>query len=106
MCYTHTHTHTHNASSQVVLQFANGAIATIENARFATYGHDTRAEVLGTTGRVQAGPNLASTLVTADKAGYHTTVLREHVERYKYTFALEIQVGEKERVEEGRGVLR
>ena len=34
---------------------------------------------------------IASTLVVADKAVYQGTVLRGHIDRYKYTFALEME---------------
>ena len=53
----------------VALKFANGAIGSIENSRFAAYGHDTQAEVFGEQGKVHCGPNHANSVVLATKDG-------------------------------------
>jgi myo-inositol 2-dehydrogenase/D-chiro-inositol 1-dehydrogenase len=53
----------------VALKFANGAIGSIENSRFAAYGHDTQAEVFGEKGKVHCGPNHADSVVLATKDG-------------------------------------
>lgn len=65
---------------------------TIENCRYANYGHDTRIEVFGEKGRIDAGPNLTNTVKFANEKGYQTTdPLYPHLQRYEYTFQLEMQ---------------
>ena len=39
----------------IVLRFANGVIATIDNSRKAVYGYDQRVEVLGSAGSIATG---------------------------------------------------
>eukprot|EP01084_Bolivina_argentea_P283678 485934_1 len=76
----------------VVVKFKNGCIGIVENCRYAIYGHDTRAEVLGCHGRIEIGPNYQNTVKIANENGYKTAdKLKEHVERYKYTFNLEMK---------------
>ena len=40
----------------IILQFANGAIGTIDHSRIAVYGHDQRMEVFDSNGMIQAHP--------------------------------------------------
>ena len=84
----------------VSVKFANGAIGQIENSRFAAYGHDTQAEVFGSLGKVHCGPNLADTVVLATGDGLQMDTYLAHIDRYEYTFALEMEAF-VERVREG-----
>ena len=48
------------------------------------YGHDTRAEIIGSNGRIQIGPNFQNTVVIANENGYKTSdKFLPHIERYK-----------------------
>jgi myo-inositol 2-dehydrogenase / D-chiro-inositol 1-dehydrogenase len=62
----------------VALKFANGAIGSIENSRFAAYGHDTQAEVFGEKGKVHCGPNHADSVVLATKDGVSVCKLQSY----------------------------
>ena len=75
----------------VSLKFANGAIGVIENSRFAAYGHDTQAEVFGEKGKVTCGPNLGDTVILATNDGLQLDPYLAHIQRYEYTFALEME---------------
>ncbi|MDA8193407.1 MAG: Gfo/Idh/MocA family oxidoreductase [Thermaerobacter sp.] len=39
----------------VIVDFANGALGQVEGSRCAVYGHDVRAEIIGTRGTLQVG---------------------------------------------------
>ena len=67
----------------IVLRFAGGALATIDNSRQAVYGYDVRAEVFGSRGSVEvARPHLTSAVVRSP-AG----IVQDHAFRYLDLFA-------------------
>lgn len=53
----------------VTLTFADGRIAVIKNSRRAVYGYDQRLELLGSTGLLQAGNMLETTVVKSTTSG-------------------------------------
>ncbi len=53
----------------VVLEFADGRIATIRNSRRAAYGYDQRVELLGESGMLSVGNILENTVVKATADG-------------------------------------
>lgn len=76
----------------VTLRFANGALGVIDNCRRAVYGYDQRAEVLGSSGLVASGNNVAHQVVVSDAAGVHGALpLYFYLERYLDAYAAELQ---------------
>jgi myo-inositol 2-dehydrogenase/D-chiro-inositol 1-dehydrogenase len=79
-------------SAVVILQFANGAIGTINNSREAAYGYDQRAEVFGSKGSVEIKNEVASTAVISTKEGVISEKpLHFFMDRYTQAYVDEIK---------------
>ncbi len=76
----------------IVLKFAGGAIATIDNSRQAVYGYDQRVEVLGSTGGISVSNNFPNNVVvsTADLVR-RDLPLNFFLERYSESFVSELE---------------
>jgi myo-inositol 2-dehydrogenase / D-chiro-inositol 1-dehydrogenase len=75
----------------MVLRFANGAIATIDNSRAAVYGYDQRVEVLGSSGMVATSNNFESNAVISDaKSVRRDLPLNFFLERYIDSYVAEM----------------
>jgi myo-inositol 2-dehydrogenase/D-chiro-inositol 1-dehydrogenase len=75
----------------VVLKFANGVVATIDNCRQAVYGYDQRVEAFGTAGSISTEnqyPNTAT--IRASKSVYRDLPLYFFLERYMQSFVNEL----------------
>lgn len=76
----------------VTLKFANGAIGSIDNSRQAVYGYDQRLEVFCSNGSAFANNELDSTLVKADRVGYHGAKLPHFfMQRYAPCYVEEVK---------------
>jgi myo-inositol 2-dehydrogenase/D-chiro-inositol 1-dehydrogenase len=74
------------------LQFANGAIATIDNCRKSSFGYDQRVEVFGSEGMVQAFNNAPDNVVLSNSVSISTTKpLYFFLERYAESFLIEMR---------------
>jgi len=76
----------------IVLRFRSGVIGTIENSRRASYGYDQRIEILGSGGKIETDncyPNTAQ--VSTDKSVSRDLPLNFFMERYRESFAAELQ---------------
>jgi len=79
-------------SAVVVLQFANGAIGTINNSREAVYGYDQRVEVFGSKGAVEIKNDSPSTAVISTKDGVVSEKpLHFFMDRYTQSYVDEIK---------------
>jgi myo-inositol 2-dehydrogenase / D-chiro-inositol 1-dehydrogenase len=76
----------------ILLRFANGMIATIDNSRRAVYGYDQRVELFGSGGAISTGNNYANaaTLSTAESVR-RDLPLNFFMQRYIEAYAAEIQ---------------
>jgi myo-inositol 2-dehydrogenase/D-chiro-inositol 1-dehydrogenase len=76
----------------VTLQFANGAIGTIDNSRQAVYGYDQRVEVFGSQGMVCAENDTPHRAIRSDREGVHSALpLYFFIERYTDAYIAEMQ---------------
>jgi myo-inositol 2-dehydrogenase / D-chiro-inositol 1-dehydrogenase len=76
----------------LTLTLANGALATIDNSRRATYGQDQRLEVFGSKGMVAVTNPAVDRVVSADAAGGHSSRLVDFFpQRYAEAYRLEMQ---------------
>ncbi len=77
----------------ITLQFANGALACIDNSRQAVYGYDQRVEVFGSKGMVRAGNNTPTRTQLCDEAGIHSPLpLHFFMDRYIDSYVLEMKL--------------
>ncbi|MBO0781150.1 MAG: inositol 2-dehydrogenase [Ktedonobacteraceae bacterium] len=75
----------------VMLRFANGIIATIDNSRRAVYGYDQRVELLGSAGMISTDNNYANSAVISDERGVRRDLpLHFFLERYSESFVAEM----------------
>lgn len=75
----------------VMLRFANGAIATINNSRYASYGYDQRVELLGSSGAISIDNKYANTAIISDGQSIRRDLpLHFFLERYNESFLLEM----------------
>ncbi|HBR02185.1 MAG TPA: inositol 2-dehydrogenase [Ruminiclostridium sp.] len=75
----------------VTLRLNNGAIGLIDNCRHAAFGHDQRAEVLGSKGAIQSFNDKASTAVLSDEHGEHAEKpLLFFLQRYMQAYRNEV----------------
>lgn len=75
----------------IVLRFANGVIATIDNSRKAVYGYDQRVEVFGSAGSVTTGNCYPNEAVLSTGASISRDLpLNFFMERYTQSFANEL----------------
>lgn len=79
-------------TAAVMLKMKSGAIATITNCRQASYGHDQRAEALGSKGMVHTENDRAHTATVSNELGVHSAQpLYFFLERYLQAYAIEIK---------------
>ncbi|EON78656.1 Myo-inositol 2-dehydrogenase [Lunatimonas lonarensis] len=77
--------------ASVVLTFANGAIATIENCRETSYGYDQRMEVFGSKGMIRVeNPVKTSTLLSSSTGTLGGKNLDFFMDRYAESYRLEL----------------
>lgn len=75
----------------IMLKFANGVIATIDNCRRASYGYDQRVEVLGSQGSIATANNYPNAAVVSDGASVRRDLpLNFFMDRYTESFANEV----------------
>ena len=78
-------------TAAVHLQTATGKMCIITNSRRATYGHDQRIEVHGSSGMLRAGNIHLTTLEKADSAGFTSDLIPfSFIERYEDAYHIEI----------------
>jgi len=76
----------------VVLKFANGIIATIDNSRKAVYGYDQRVEVFGSKGMAKNENDIANTVSLASADGISSEGTYQIMwDRYTNAFVSEIK---------------
>ena len=79
-------------SAVIVLQFADGAIGTINNSREAAYGYDQRVEVFGSKGSVEIRNDSASSAVISTKDGIMSEKpFNFFMDRYTQSYVSEIK---------------
>ncbi|GCE21897.1 inositol 2-dehydrogenase [Dictyobacter kobayashii] len=75
----------------VMLRFANGVIATINNSRRAAYGYDQRVELLGSAGAISTDNNYPNTAIISDgRCVRRDLPLHFFLERYTESFVREL----------------
>lgn len=75
----------------ITLEFANGAIGTIDNCREAAYGYDQRVEVFGSTGVICADNNTPHRTILGNKTGMHAPLpLNFFMDRYTDSYLNEM----------------
>ncbi|GLV61058.1 inositol 2-dehydrogenase [Dictyobacter sp. S3.2.2.5] len=75
----------------VMLRFANGVIATIDNSRRAAYGYDQRVELLGSAGAIRTDNNYPNTAIISDGHSVRRDLpLHFFLERYTESFVREL----------------
>jgi myo-inositol 2-dehydrogenase/D-chiro-inositol 1-dehydrogenase len=76
----------------VLMRFANGAIATIDNSRKAVYGYDQRAEVFGSKGAIATSNNYPNSAVLSTAETIHRDLpLNFFMDRYTESFVAEMK---------------
>ena len=79
-------------TAMVMLKFANGALAVIDNSRRAVYGYDQRLEVFGAEGCVQNENDIPNTAVLTTADGTTSGVAYKMMwDRYTGAFVAEMQ---------------
>ena len=75
----------------VMLKFANGVLATIDNSRRAVYGYDQRVEAFGSGGSIAVSNNYPNSAIISDAACVRRDLpLNFFMERYAESFLLEM----------------
>jgi myo-inositol 2-dehydrogenase/D-chiro-inositol 1-dehydrogenase len=76
----------------VTLQYANGALGSIDNSRRAVYGYDQRVEVFGSLGGIMVTNRTPDNTIHSDAQGVHAALpLHFFMERYTEAFVAEMQ---------------
>lgn len=76
----------------VLLSFADGSMATIDNSRKAVYGYDQRVEVFGSAGMVMVSNNTHDTHIYLNREGAHSALpLDFFMDRYSQSYLGEMQ---------------
>ncbi len=76
----------------ITLQFANGALGTIDNSRQAVYGYDQRVEVFGSKGMISCANEKPNSAVISSATGEHAALpLFFFVERYTESYVAELK---------------
>ncbi|UQS84115.1 inositol 2-dehydrogenase [Bombilactobacillus thymidiniphilus] len=76
----------------VTLKFENGAIGEIDNSRKAVYGHDQRAEVFGSKGKVETDNDRNSNIdFETDDGGHHDKIPKPFQVRYAQAYIDELK---------------
>ncbi len=79
-------------SAVIILTFENGAIATINNCRKASYGYDQRVEVFGSKSKVEIANDTPSTAVISNGKGIISEKpLHFFMDRYTQSYVDEIK---------------
>ena len=77
----------------IMLTYANGAMAAIDNSRQAVYGYDQRVEVFGSKGMVTVKNNTPDNHIHIDVNGTHSALpLNFFMDRYTESYLNEMQV--------------
>ena len=77
----------------IMLTYANGAMAAIDNSRQAVYGYDQRVEVFGSKGMVTVKNNTPDNHIHIDTTGMHSPLpLNFFMDRYTESYLNEMQV--------------
>jgi len=73
----------------VIVKFASGALASIDNSRFAPYGYDARCEVFGRGGQISMNnPSTSAVILQANRQGAVGGVVDESFpQRYAQAYA-------------------
>lgn len=75
----------------MVMNFRQGAVATLFMSRSATYGYDQRCEIFGDRGLVSVLNQPETSMVLSDRNGLHQSKLKHSFpERFQEAFALEL----------------
>ncbi len=76
----------------ITLQFASGALGTIDNSRRSVYGYDQRVEVFGSKGMVACANEKPNSAVVSNASGEHAALpLFFFVERYTESYVSELE---------------
>ncbi len=76
----------------LLMRFANGAIATIDNSRKAVYGYDQRVEVFGSKGAIATQNNYPNNAILSTANSIHRDLpLHFFMERYTDSFVAEMK---------------
>jgi len=76
----------------VTLQYASGALGSIDNSRRAVYGYDQRIEVFGSVGGIVVTNRTPDNAILSDAEGVHAArPLHFFMERYTEAFVAEMQ---------------
>lgn len=79
-------------SALTILRFENGALATIDNSRRASYGYDQRVEVFGSRGKIHTDNCYCNQAVISDGGSVHRDLpLNFFMDRYTESFVREIR---------------
>lgn len=79
-------------TAHIVVSFANGVTAMIENCRQSAHGYDQRLEAFGSAGMVRAGNPLKSTTLLSDASGVHgERQLDFFIDRYTESYLREMR---------------
>jgi myo-inositol 2-dehydrogenase / D-chiro-inositol 1-dehydrogenase len=76
----------------VILKYADGTVATIDNSEKAAYGYDQRVEVFGSKGAIQIANNYPNSAVVSDASSIRRDLpLYFFVERYTDSYIAEMR---------------
>ncbi len=79
-------------TATVVLKFAGGEVAVIENCRKAVYGYDQRVEAFGSKGAIRVDNNYPNTAIVSDSASIHRDKpLHFFMDRYTESYLEEMR---------------
>ena len=77
-------------TSVIVMKFADGSLATIENSRRSGFGYDVRTEVFGSDGALMIGDHRQVHLRSYDAGGVHEDHQYFFLERFARAYELEV----------------
>jgi myo-inositol 2-dehydrogenase/D-chiro-inositol 1-dehydrogenase len=77
-------------TSVIVMTFADGSLATIENSRRSGFGYDVRTEVFGSTGALMIGDHRQVHLRAYDADGVHEDHQHFFLDRFARAYELEV----------------
>jgi len=78
-------------TSVVTIRFRNGALASIENSRRATFGYDVRTEVHGSKGAIFVGYSRETAILHLSEEGVRSDHVHWFVERFDAAYAEELR---------------
>jgi myo-inositol 2-dehydrogenase/D-chiro-inositol 1-dehydrogenase len=77
-------------TSVVVLKFADGSLATVENSRRSGFGYDVRTEIFGSLGAIMVGDSRDTPVRQFDSSGVHEDHQHFFLERFANAYAAEV----------------